>query len=109
MFFHKKNIKYKWVKVGLIKLESKIVCISWNNDGSRLLVACDQGTIQMWHYNPNSWSVKVSPPTPPHSFKKETGDVRFSVFDENTESNSDPFVKPDDSSQFMFRKVWQTT
>lgn len=125
MWILTKNINYKWVKVGAIEFESEIVCISWNNDGSRLLAACERGTIQMWVYDANSSStvVRGDPPsttttTASASKKESSAEVRFSVFstDESTTSTIPPSYDDSNSSddvtitsRYMFKKIWQTT
>lgn len=67
----------------------------------------------MWHYNPNSWSVKVSPPTPPPPTKKDSGEIKFSIHDEGIEPTASQSAHSElnrnDSCLYMFRKIWQTT
>ena len=36
-----------------IKLDSNVICVSWNNDSNRLLIGCESGSLQMWTYNPD--------------------------------------------------------
>ena len=82
VFSNKKNIHYKWVQVGFIETNSDIVCISWNNDGSRLLVGCSVGTIQLWSYNSNNSNSSEEAPLSADANTNEP--VKFSICEEET-------------------------
>jgi hypothetical protein len=47
------GVDYKWMKVASILFSAEVVCISWNCDDNRLLVALQNGCIQVWAYNSN--------------------------------------------------------
>ncbi len=82
IFVNKKNIHYKWIQVGFIETNSDIVCISWNNDGSRLLVGCSVGTIQLWSYNSNNSDSSEEAPLSANANTNEP--VKFSICEEET-------------------------
>jgi WD40 repeat protein len=121
------NIHYKWIQVGFIEINSDIVCISWNNDGTRLLVGCSLGTIQIWSYDsntiiPNEETVipNVTKPTTTSANRP----VKFSICpeeeDDPTTSNAVHFSVNASSTQQktkdnldsiksnpIFKKVWE--
>lgn len=86
----KKNIHYKWIQVGFIETNSDIVCISWNNDGSRLLVGCSVGTIQLWAYNSNTTNSFEEAPLNANPTSNEP--VKFSICEEEETPDDDNTV-----------------
>lgn len=96
----KQNIHYKWIEVGVIELESDIECISWNNDGQRIIIGCAIGTLQIWSYNPNA-VIKNKNETN-HDFP-----VKFSIFDEAESDPSNENHSEKEPNPKIFLKIWE--
>jgi WD40 repeat protein len=58
------------------------VCISWNNDGTRLLVGCSVGTIQLWSYNSHTTNLFDAYESPMSSNATTNKPVKFSICEE---------------------------
>ncbi|CAF0710194.1 unnamed protein product [Brachionus calyciflorus] len=102
------NIHYKWIEVGVIELESKVECVSWNSDGERILIGCSLGTIQMWAYNTDTDNRHSK-----DGDLKKNDQVKFSISDEsdsyissNKNSYSEKQINDQNSNTFI--KIWET-
>ena len=103
--------------MGYIETNSDIVCISWNNDGNRLLVGCSIGTVQIWSYsssdtnerstnNVSSEPVKFSICEEPLDWNSSTTTASNdtsskSSKNENKQKNDETNLKP------IFEKIWE--
>ena len=103
-----KNIHYKWIQVGFIETNSDIVCISWNNDGNRLLVGCSIGTIQLWSYNSNTDNSSDSNATN-QTTTASNGPVKFSICEEESlEQTNSINIQSNKSTEFTKKQHQQT-
>jgi WD40 repeat protein len=101
------------VQVGSLEIDSQVVCLSWNNESNRLLVACESGSIQIWSYNPNSFEAlkrvsdinKTAPATVQFSIQPEEHDT---TQEDHDDEETDEFDTNLFSSTNIFKRLWET-
>lgn len=104
IIFINQNIHYKWIEVGVIELESDVECVSWNNDGQRILIGCTTGTLQIWTYNPDANTKNFS-----NTKLNENKPVKFSIFDESDNYLSNEQNHSEQKQNYnIFIKIWET-
>ena len=103
-------LNYKWMKVASIKFNSDVLCICWNCDDNRLLIALKSGYIQVWAYNSNlhathSTSCQNQHQTGIHAHhhpKMAEQPVKFSIEEEDEDMLDDNRNTTIDSSGIYF-------
>ncbi len=103
--------------VGSLELDSQVVCLSWNNESNRMLVACESGSVQIWSYNPQSFEATKAGYNECTNNKSLTSKepVQFSIYHEDHETTQEDQEEAEDdfdtnlfSSTNIFKKRWAT-
>lgn len=108
------SLSYKWMKIGCIRFESDVLCLSWNVDNNRLLISLKNGAIQIWSYNSNLSSHHKNQDVFSNCKKLGEQPVKFSIDEESedkiNDENNDKFEENKDDidhPQALLHKIWE--
>ena len=109
------------MQVGSIKLDSNVVCLSWNTESNRLLIGAKNGSIQIWSYNSNCSNDSACSCVESSTLSKLSSSsvdklVKFSICEESESQTSEQKhedvscrkERTHESASTLFKKIWET-
>lgn len=113
-------MNYKWIKIGSIEFDSEPICLCWNVDNNRLLIALKNSSLQIWSYNSSLTDTKKVPKSPlirdmpvKFSIDEETEDQMNEENETENDTKKEDFYEDEELNLFskrphvLLQKIWE--